>query len=228
MNLGAYNDVISKGQSFSTFEWQYVARVGWVPLIDDKRGTILHMAVNFRDGKPLNGKFTIKSRPESNPTPHLINTGEFSADRSNSIGGEIYFNHKNFMIGSEVMQHNFYSDKSEDHHFKGGNIFVSYIFTGSYRPYNTNTGNIYGFVPVKRSVFKGGLGEIEFVFHASTFNLNDGSIKGGQFTRFTPMINWYLSRTLRWELIYGYGILDRFQLKGKVQFFETRIQLSFL
>ena len=132
------------------------------------------------------------------------------------------------MIGSEVMQHNFYSDKDEDHHFKGGNIMVSFILTGARRPYNTNTGNIYGFVPVKKSVFQGGLGEIEFVFNVSTFNLNDGSIKGGQMTRFTPMINWYLSRIIRWELIYGYGILERFNLKGKVQFFETRIQLSFL
>ena len=226
-NLGIYSDIISEGQSFSTFERQFVARVGWLPIFNDKQGSVLHTAINFRDGKPLNGKFTVKARPESNPTPHLINTGEFLADHSNSIGAEVYFNHKNFMIGSEVMQHNFY-DKSGDHHFKGGNIFVSLILTGSYRPYNTNTGNIYGFVPVKKSVFKGGLGEIELVFHASTFNLNDGSIQGGKFTRFTPMINWYLSRILRWEFVYGYGILDRFQLKGKVQFFETRIQLSFL
>ena len=105
---------------------------------------------------------------------------------------------------------------------------VSYILTGAHRPYNTNTGNTYGFVPVKKSVFQGGLGEIEFVFNASTFNLNDGSIQGGQLTRFTPMINWYLSKIIRWEFIYGYVTLDRFQLKGKVQLFETRIQLSIL
>ena len=102
---------------------------------------------------------------------------------------------------------------------------VSYFFTGANRPYNT-VGNIFGFVPVKKSVFKGGWGEIEGVLHLSTFDLNDKSIQGGQFTRITPMINWYLTKALRWELIYGYGILDRFGLKGHVQFFETRIQLT--
>jgi phosphate-selective porin OprO/OprP len=227
-NLGAYTDVISKGQAFSTFEWQYVARAGWVPVLNDQRGTLLHIAGNFRMGKPLNGKFTVKARPESNPTPQLINTGEFPADKSNSIGGEIYYRNKSFTIGSEVMQHNFYADKSEDHHFRGGNVMVSYIFTGAVRPYNTNTGNIFGFVPVTKSIFDGGFGEIELVLHASTFNLNDGSIKGGQFTRFTSVINWYPARTIRLELIYGYGILDRFNLKGHVQFYEARIQFSFL
>ena len=228
MNLGIYNDFLSKGQGFSTFKQQYDVRAGWVPINNSKQSTVLHVAGNFRYGKPLNGKFTVKARPESNPTPHLINTGEFPAESSNSIGAEMYYTNKGFTIGSEIMQHSFYSDKGDDHHFKGGEVVLSYIFTGSSRPYNTNTGNIFGFVPVKKSIFDGGLGEIEFAFRASTFNLNDGSIKGGQFTRFTPMINWYLHRTLRWEFIYGYGILNRFNLEGKVQFFETRIQLSFL
>jgi phosphate-selective porin OprO and OprP len=228
MNLGIYNDFLSKGQGFSTFKQQYVARVGWLPVNDTKTDQVLHIATNLRYGYPLNGEFTVKSRPESNPTPQLINTGKFPADRASTVGGEIYYRNKNFMIGSEFMQHNFYADKSDDHHFAGGDIMVSYIITGAHRPYNTNTGNVFGFVPVKKSVFKGGLGEIEFVFRASTFDLNDKTIQGGKFTRYTPMINWYLSKTIRWELIYGFGTLDRFGLTGHVQFYETRIQFSFL
>ena len=228
MNLGVYNDLLSKGQSFSTLEWQGVLRAGWIPFNHPEKETVLHIAGNFQYGIPVDDKFLIKSRPESNPTPQLINTGQFSASTSNTIGGEIYYKYKSFMIGSEVMQHSFYSNDSGDHHFVGGNIVVSCFLTGGHRPYNPNIGNVFEFVPVKKSVFKGGLGEIELVFQASSFNLNDGNIKGGQFTRFTPMINWYLSRTMRWELIYGYGILDRYNLKGTVQFFETRIQFSFL
>ena len=107
-------------------------------------------------------------------------------------------------------------------------MVVSFFLTRAHRPYNTTVGNIFAFVPVNKSVFRGGLGEIELVFQASSFNLNDGLLQGGKFTRFTPMINWYLMRTMRLELIYGYGILERFNLKGNVQFFETRIQFSFL
>ena len=228
MNLGAFNDLFSKGQSFSTLAWQYVARVGWVPINDAKNKKLLHIAGNFSYGRPLNDTFLIKSRPESNPTPQLINTGKFPADRSTSIGAEIYYGNGPFMIGSEIMQHKFYAKKTDDHTFNGGDVWVSYLFTGSHRPYNTSNGNIFGFIPVKKSVFKGGWGEIEGVLHVSTFDLNDKSIYGGQFTRITPMVNWYLSQALRWELIYGYGILDRFGLKGHVHFFETRIQLTVL
>ena len=124
MNLGVFNDFMSKGQSFSTLRWQYVARAGWVPINDQKKSTVLHMAGSFSYGRPNNEKFTIKSRPESNPTPHLINTGEFSADRSFSCGGEIFYSKNRFTIGTEVIQHNFSSDKSGAHHFRGGDVIV--------------------------------------------------------------------------------------------------------
>jgi phosphate-selective porin OprO and OprP len=228
MNLGLFNDFISAGQSFSTLEWQYVVRAGWLPIYNQEKQTLLHIAGNVQYGKPVDGKFSIKSRPESNPTPHMISTGVFEADRANTLGAEMYYSNKRFMIGSEIMQHQYYSDESGDHRFQGGNVMVSFFLTRAHRPYNTVTGNIFGFVPVNKSVFQGGLGEIELVFQASTFDLNDGSIRGGKFTRFTPMVNWYPIRTMRLEFIYGYGILERFDLKGNVQFFEARVQFSFL
>ena len=224
-NLGYFNDLTSKPQSFSTFEWQGVARIGWMPINDKANNIVLHIATNLRYGKPVDGKFSLKSRPESNPAPQIINTGTFDADNSSHVGGEIYYRNKNFMIGSEVVRHNFFSGKSGDHHFIGGDAMVSYFFTGAIRPYNT-VGSIFGFVPVKKSVFKGGLGEIEAVIRYSSFNLNDGSIQGGKFWRITPMINWYMTKIMRVEFIYGYGTLERYELKGPVQFFETRLQFT--
>jgi phosphate-selective porin OprO/OprP len=225
-NLGYFNDLTSKGQSFSTFEWQGVARIGWMPFYKPKEKTIMHIAANLRYAKPLDGKFTIKSRPESNPTPQLINTGSFAADKSTTIGGEAYFTKNRFSVGTEAMVHNFYATAA-DHSFYGGNLTFSFFFTKTSRPYKTE-GSVYGFVPVKKSIFKGGIGEIEAVLNLSTFNLDDGNIKGGQFTRVTPMINWYLAQFLRWEFIYGYGILDRFNMQGKVNFFETRVQVTLM
>lgn len=224
-NIGAYNDFISEGQKFSTFGWQYSVRAGWMPIYDKANSRVLHIAGEYRYGKPVNGKFTAKSRPESNPTPQILNTGEFATDRSTHVGTEIYFSKKSFMIGSEMMMHKFHSPETGGHTFYGGDLVLSYFFTRAIRPYNT-VGSIYGFVPVKRSVFKGGLGEIEGVLHMSTFNLNDGDIKGGQFWRITPMVNWYLSKVVRMEFIYGYGVFDRFNLRGTVHFFESRIQFT--
>jgi len=224
-NLGYYNDFISKGQSFSTFSSQFVARIGWLPINQVETETTLHIAANLRYAKPLDGKIELKSRPESNPTPQIIFTGKFESDHSTHVGYEIFYRRKQFMIGSEYNFHNFHSDIGESHLFQGGDIMVSYFFTKTYRPYKTE-GSIFGFVPVRKSVFKGGWGEIEAVVRYSKMNLDDGSIKGGKFWRLTPMINWYLSRALRWEFIYGYGVLDRYGLQGAVQFIETRLQLT--
>ena len=41
------------------------------------------------------------------------------------------------------------------------------------------------------------------------------------------MVNWHLSDNLRLELAYGYGSLDRFDVRGDTQFFQSRIQLLF-
>jgi phosphate-selective porin OprO/OprP len=66
------------------------------------------------------------------------------------------------------------------------------------------------------------------MFRFSSFDLNGGNIKGGTFWRLTPMINWYLTKDIRFELAYGYGVLNRFEIKGGTQFFQTRLQLTLL
>jgi phosphate-selective porin OprO/OprP len=226
-NLGYFNDAVSKGQGFSTFEWQYVARVGWMPIYEKEKNKVLHIATNLRYAKPLDGKMTLRSRPESNPAPFIINTGSFETEHSSHIGGEIYYNTGNLLLGSEVMVHNFNSDKSDDHSFFGGNVVATYLFTGTRRPYNRSS-SVFGFVPVSKSVFKGGWGEWEAVLHFSSLNLSDGAIKGGKFWRITPMVNWYMTKVMRMEFIYGYGVLDRFNLKGDIQIFQARIQFTLM
>jgi len=224
-NLGYYNDILSKGQSFSTYAWQYDARVGWLPVYDKEKHRVLHIAANFRYGKPVDGKIALKSRPESNPAPQIINTGSFAADHSTHIGGEMYYSTGRLLLGSEVMVHKFNASGAEDHSFFGGDVVASYFFTKNIRPYNT-TGNIFGFVPVRKSVFKGGWGEWEGVLRYSTLDLESGSIHGGKFWRITPMVNWYMSKAVRTEFIYGYGVLDRYNMKGVVQIFQVRLQLT--
>ena len=224
-NIAAYNDIISKGQGFSTFEWQYVGRIGWMPFYKPEQSTLLHIATELRVGKPVDGTFQAKSRPEANPAPFIIETGKFPADHSNHVGLEVYYTKQRFMVGTEVVSHQFTSDIAEDHTFSGGNLFVSYFFTKTSRPYKTE-GSIYGFVPVKKSVFKNGIGEIEGLLHFSMFDLNDGSIQGGKFWKMTALGNWYISKVIRFELAYSWGKLDRFDLTGNMQMFQSRIQFT--
>jgi phosphate-selective porin OprO/OprP len=83
-------------------------------------------------------------------------------------------------------------------------------------------------VPVNKSIFKRGIGTFEAVLRYSTLDLNGGNIKGGKMWRITPMVNWYMSKVLRFELGYGYGVLDRYEINGGTHFFQSRIQITFL
>ena len=76
-------------------------------------------------------------------------------------------------------------------------------------------------------MFEGGPGAWEAVLRVSYIDLDGGNLRGGRFWRVTPMVNWHLSDNLRLELAYGYGQLDRFDLTGGTQFFQSRIQFTF-
>jgi phosphate-selective porin OprO and OprP len=226
-NLGIYTDWLSKGQSFSTYQNQFDARVGWNPVFLPQENVMLHLGFNYRYGKVADDQIQLRSRPEANPASYFITTGKFATTHSNHLGYEIYYQSGRWLMGSEFYWHKFTSPVENNPLFKGGEFMVSYIFSGQSRKYITST-SIFGFVPVKNSVFKGGLGEFEGLLRFTTFDLNGGNIQGGKFWRITPMLNWYLSPELRFELGYGYGVLDRFGLKGVTQFFQSRIQLTIL
>jgi phosphate-selective porin OprO/OprP len=226
-NIGYFNDLLSEGQGFSTYKWQFASRVGVLPIYNPEEKTVMHIAANYRYGSILNGTMRLKSRPESNPAPFFIDTGNFSSDFSNHYGMEAYFSKGPFMIGSEAYAHAFNSPTENNPVFVGGEIGVSYILTGESRPYNTVSG-IYGFIPVKKSVFQGGPGTWEVYLRYSQLNLTSGNLNGGKMWRITPMVNWHLSKDIRLEFNYGYGILDRFGLRGATHFFQTRIQFAFL
>jgi phosphate-selective porin OprO/OprP len=226
-NLGIYTDWLSKGQSFSTYQSQVDLRAGWNPLFSEVENKLLHLGFNYRYGKVANDQIQLRSRPEANPAPYFITTGNFEADHSNHIGYEAYYQSGRWLMGSEFYWHKFSSATENNPLFSGGEFMVSYIFSGESRKYITST-SIFGFVPVKHSVFNGGLGELEAMLRFTTFDLNGGNIQGGKFWRITPMLNWYLSPELRFEMAYGYGVLDRFGLKGATQFFQSRIQITIL
>ncbi|MCU0382407.1 MAG: porin [Chitinophagaceae bacterium] len=226
-NTGIFTDWLSKDESFSTYRWQFITRAGWLPILSPSTNTVLHIGFNYRYGKVAGGEMQLRSRPETNPAPYFISTGKFQSEHSNHVGYEVYYKAGAFLAGSEYHWHKFNAPAYGNPLFKGGELMVSYLFTGESRPYHTST-SILGFVPIKKSVFKGGLGAIEGVLRFTQFDLDGGNIQGGKFWRITPMVNWYMSKDIRLEFAYGYGVLDRFNIKGGTQFFQARIQVALL
>jgi phosphate-selective porin OprO/OprP len=224
-NVGYYNDFASKGQSFSTYSSEEVARVAWLPILSDERRTVLHLGVNLRYGVALNGQLRLKSRPEAFPAPYFVDTGTFPANSTTMAGYEVYYRTGPWMFGSEYWFTHVSSSSEGNPLFKGGDAVATYLLTGETRVYDTAGGFFREIVPA-RPVFKGGPGAWELLLRYSGIDLNSRSIQGGQFQRITPGLNWYLTDSVRLEFEYGYGHLDRFNLHGNTQFFQTRIQLQ--
>jgi phosphate-selective porin OprO/OprP len=224
-NFGWYTDVLSEGQSFSSYDHQFVGRVGWVPILDDK-GTLLHVAVAGRYGLVNDRTLRLRSRPELNLAPYFVNTESFAAEDTRMVQGEVYYRPGSWVFGMEYFLQGVDALELPDPVFHGGDAVVSWLITGETRKYNTAGGYFLAVSP-ERTVFDGGGGAWEAVLRMTYVDLDDGPIEGGRFWRFTPMVNWYLSDHLRLELSYGLGQLDRFELLGTTQFFQTRLQFQF-
>lgn len=225
-NLGTYVDWFSRGQSFSTYSQQQVARVAWLPIRSSIKEEVLHLGINLRYGKPKDGMLQLRSRPEASPAPFFVDTGSFAAHSTSMIGYEAYYRPDNWLFGSEYWFVHTNSPSTGNPVFRGGDAAVSWIVTGESRTYNT-IGGFFGPVLPKHSVFDGGPGAWELVLRYSNIDLNGGTLNGGRLWRTTPMVNWYLSDNLRLEFAYGYGQLNRFGRLGATQFFQTRTQFQF-
>jgi phosphate-selective porin OprO/OprP len=223
-NLGLFADWLSEGQTFSSYNNQFVLRAGWVPLVSDSVGTLLHMGMNFRVGDVNNDSLVLRSKPEAFPAPYFINTGTFAAQNGMTFGPEVYFRPGRVLLGSEFYWEKTHSELGTNW-FYGGEAVVTWNTTGEVRTYNT-VGNYFRGVTPLRTVIGGGSGGFETVLKVSYANLTNGAIQGGKLWRVTPMLNWYMSDNLRLEFAYGYGVLKRFGLIGRTQFYQARMQLE--
>jgi phosphate-selective porin OprO and OprP len=225
-NLGYYNDIFSKGQSFSSYSSQEVARLAWLPIrAVSETHSLLHLGINFQYGKPFNNQFQFRSRPEAFTAPYFVDTGKFPATAAFMTGPEIYYRRKSWLFGSEYWIDKVSSPSTRNPLFNGGDVVATWIITGETRTYNTVGGYFRAVLP-RRPVFDGGPGAWELVSRYSYINLDSGTLQGGRFGRFTEQLNWYLSQYVRLEFAYGYGHLDRFGFNGNTQFFQSRIQLQ--
>ena len=224
-NVGAYADWLSEGQGFSTYDNQFVGRVAWLPYLSTDGGRLLHLSINLRYGHPNEGTLKLRSRPESFPSPYIVDTGDFAAQSTRMTSLEAYSRRGSVLIGSEYFFQKVDAPESGDPLFHGGEVAATWLITGETRSYNTR-GGFFNQVSPARPVFQGGPGGWELVGRVSYIDLDSGSLQGGRFWRLTPMVNWYLSDHVRLEMTYGYGTLDRFELRGKTHFFQTRLQLQ--
>lgn len=225
VNLGWFTDTLSENETFATYDNQAVARIGWLPILSEENREVLHVAAMVRDAEPDGGLLQVRSRPENNLAPYVVDTGKFPADHVRGTGIEAYYRNGPWLFGGEYDWQDVSPVTGGNVLFHGGNLATVWLITGETRGYNT-AGGYFNAVSPERTVFEGGPGAFEAVMTLTYIDLDSGMFQGGKFWRLTPMVNWHMSDNLRLEFVYGYGELDRFGLEGGTQFFQSRIQFT--
>src|SRR5581483_3861784 len=136
-NLGAFGDAFSQGQSFSSYDKQFVVRAGWVPEVSDSSGSLVHLALNYRVGKPVHDSLRLRSRPEAFEAPYFLDTGPITASRSQQLGPEAYYRPGRLLFGSEYYWQYVNSPDKGNLWFHGGEFVAAWLVTGETRSYNT-------------------------------------------------------------------------------------------
>jgi phosphate-selective porin OprO/OprP len=224
-SIGAYLDALSNRQTFSTYHNEVVTRIGWLPIASEEDKTVWHVAVMARSGEPDEGDILYRSKPEDSLSPYFVETPQILTDRARTTGIETYYRRGSWLFGGEYDWQTTHPDTGDNPTFHAGDVVAVWLITGETRGYNARGGYFHAVSP-DRTVFEGGPGAWEAVFHASYIDLDDRGIHGGKLWRFTPMVNWHLSDNMRLEFVYGYSTLDRFDLQGHTQFLQARVQFT--
>jgi phosphate-selective porin OprO/OprP len=221
--VGAFNNWIDSGESFSDTSSQLVGRVTWVPAVSEDESNLLHLGLGVRRSnakQPIRG-FT---EPEFNNAPLFVDTGPLSADELMTYSLEAYWRKGPYLVGFEYLGSDVDSTESGDPFFHGYHIDFSWAVNGEMRSYRKRSG-IFDPLPVSRPVNQGGWGTIETAFRYSRLDLTDGTVDGGEMDILSLGVNWWLTRFARFSVDYRYVTLDRFGTQGDSSGLNVRLML---
>jgi phosphate-selective porin OprO and OprP len=227
-SVGAFTNAFYwRSSAFMLYKNTFAARFGWLPMYKPEQNTWVHLGVSYRTAKPVDDSLQVRSKPESNPAPYFIDTKKFDSERTTAFGPEIYYYRGPLMIGSEINIYKHQSVQAGDPTFWGGNILFTYNLTGEPYPYMKDNAVSF-FVDPKRTLFNGGPGAWQLMLTGTIYDTNNGLMPGGKFWKLTSAVNWYPSNDYALKVSYGYGVLDRFDIKGATQFFQARFQINIM
>ena len=227
-NLGVFTDWLSEERELLLLpSGQVAGRLAWVPMVSDSAGKLLHIGASFQIGKPESDTLQLKAKPEASDAPSFIDTGKFHSTSATLLGFEAYYRPGPWLFGTEYYWEKASSPETGDPVFHGGDIFANWLITGETRSLQHGWWILQAGVTDAGRCSRAGRERWRSCCGSPTATSMTGPCSGGTFWRLTPMVNWHLADFLRLELIYGYGRLDRFALKGNTQFFQSRLQMEF-
>lgn len=201
---------------------QYIARLSGLPFISQDKETLVHAGIGYRYSDVDSHVLRFRGGPEAFFSQDFVDTGEFDASRASWLSLEGGWRQGPFWLMSEYLRTYVTSDEADDPVFEGWHLTGAWAITGESRPYNRKKG-IFGKLTPARNVMDGGFGAWEAVARYSQVDLADGRIEGGNMTRWSLGLNWYLSSQLKLTGQYGWVDLDRFGISSTTRVLQIRM-----
>ena len=228
--VGIFNHWLEKNNDFTFKEngIQLTSRVTALPVYHSDR-SLVHVGIGYRYADAPDGKLIYRGRPEANAAPYFINTGSFPASAAHTFMLEGLTVNGPVSLLAEYM-HAFVSSKTHGNpSFNYWQVEGSWFITGENRTYREQLGILNRLVPKRNFSFNrnGGPGAFELAARYTKSDFTDNGIDGGKFGRISTALSWYPNPVFRFEVNYGYGILNKSDLQGKVNILQFRAQAEF-
>jgi len=206
-----------------------IGRATWLPIragMSGEESVPRFLPVGLSTNFLLSGNDTLRyqSRPESYIAPIVIDTGDMSANKAMTLGGEVAFVNGSFSLQGEFL-HSWVDRTTGDHlDFGGYYASASWFLTGESRPYDPKTGSFARVSPRTNFDWKEKTwGAFELACRYSFTDLTDGVVQGGRLNMLMGGLNWYLTPNIRW-----YGNVGRGRVTGTAQTgYMTIFQMRF-
>ncbi len=227
-SLGWFGDRLSEDESFNKFDTQAAVRGVWLPLAADAPDDeLLHLGLGYRWAKSNDGFFQFKSKPESFPAQSFaIDTGKLPGRPLEPARARGVLPARSLGVRLRVLPAPGELEARRAIRSCTAARYSRPIWSPE-RLVRTTARAVTSTASRPRarcSRADGARGSSSVVSRTAISTTQ--AIEGGTFWRITPMVNWYLTDNIRLEFTYGYGVLDRFGIKGGTQFFGTRIQFQ--
>ena len=221
--VGAFNNWIDSGESFSDTANVFVGRTTWAPAVFQNESNLFHVGLGLRYSD-LKQPVQVRRTPEFNNAPLYVDTGEISADDQMTYSLEAYWRNGPYWLGFEYVGTDVNSPQTGNPFFSGYHVTGSWAVTGESRAYRKRSG-VFDPLPVARPVNQGGWGTVELAFRYSNTDLTDAAIDGGEMDIWSLGVNWWFTRSAHLGLNYRHISLDRQSLQGDSSGINARILL---
>ncbi len=200
---GLYGDAISSGSSNNDEGNGFGIRGTYAPI--NEKGRLFHVGASYgnrstSDDNQASGRSVSVSRETSNASSlRLLNTGTISdADSVETTVFELAAMAGPLSFQSEIAQTTIERETNPDVDFSGFYAQVGYTLTGESRTYKGSDGEFKRLKPARPfDLQNGGWGAWELAARYDELDLNDGLVAGGDGTRITLGVNWYLNENIR-------------------------------